>query len=246
MKRFALSVAVCLLGVCVGDATAAIVSIVGDPGDGGVDVNGIASGFTSPDARIGTAGNNVRGVHVVYFFALPTFTSVSTITNAQLQIEYLGIAQFTHTVTPEFNVDVFGIDARPNAIIQASDYYDGDATFSSDALIQTGIITPSTASGNLTIASSSLLNFVKSLYNADGTPMAAFAAFRLNPDIDLPVYSHPYRGYVVATADNANHSFRPRLNLMGDVIPEPSTFIIWSLLGAIGFGAGWWRRRRTA
>ena len=29
-----------------------------------------------------------------------------------------------------------------------------------------------------------------------------------------------------------------------DVIPEPSTVIVWSLLGASGVGIGWWRRRR--
>ena len=28
--------------------------------------------------------------------------------------------------------------------------------------------------------------------------------------------------------------------------PEPSTFIIWSLLGALGITVGWWRRRRAA
>jgi hypothetical protein len=27
-------------------------------------------------------------------------------------------------------------------------------------------------------------------------------------------------------------------------IPEPSTFIIWSLLGALGITIGWWRRRK--
>ena len=30
------------------------------------------------------------------------------------------------------------------------------------------------------------------------------------------------------------------------VIPEPSTFIIWSLLGALGITVGWWRRKRAA
>jgi len=29
------------------------------------------------------------------------------------------------------------------------------------------------------------------------------------------------------------------------VIPEPSTLVIWCLLGFTGLGAGWWRRRRT-
>jgi hypothetical protein len=29
-------------------------------------------------------------------------------------------------------------------------------------------------------------------------------------------------------------------------LPEPSTFIIWSLLAALGIMVGWWRRRRKA
>jgi hypothetical protein len=29
-----------------------------------------------------------------------------------------------------------------------------------------------------------------------------------------------------------------------DTVPEPSTLIIWSLLGGLGIGIGWWRRRR--
>lgn len=29
-------------------------------------------------------------------------------------------------------------------------------------------------------------------------------------------------------------------------VPEPSTLIIWSLLGGLGLGVGWWRRKRAA
>ncbi len=40
-----------------------------------------------------------------------------------------------------------------------------------------------------------------------------------------------------------------RLRQFGEItalssIPEPSTFIIWSLLGALGITVGWWRRRK--
>jgi hypothetical protein len=34
--------------------------------------------------------------------------------------------------------------------------------------------------------------------------------------------------------------------LEGNVVPEPSTLAIWSLLGALGITVGWWRRRRRA
>ena len=30
------------------------------------------------------------------------------------------------------------------------------------------------------------------------------------------------------------------------ITPEPTAFIIWSLLGALGLTIGWWRRRRAA
>ena len=32
----------------------------------------------------------------------------------------------------------------------------------------------------------------------------------------------------------------------GSTVPEPATLIIWSLLGALGIGVGWWRRRKAA
>ena len=32
----------------------------------------------------------------------------------------------------------------------------------------------------------------------------------------------------------------------GTVIPEPATIIIWSLLGGLGIGFGYWRRKRAA
>ena len=31
-----------------------------------------------------------------------------------------------------------------------------------------------------------------------------------------------------------------------ETVPEPSTLIVWSLLGTIGLGLGWWRKRKAA
>ncbi len=36
------------------------------------------------------------------------------------------------------------------------------------------------------------------------------------------------------------------LEIYSSAVPEPSTLIIWSLLGASGAGLGWWRRKRKA
>jgi hypothetical protein len=61
--------------------------------------------------------------------------------------------------------------------------------------------------------------------------------------------------YTLSTAsDYDNHTFavtpaqgRPvELNLAVDAVPEPSTLLIWSLLGALGIAIGWWRRRKAA
>lgn len=32
----------------------------------------------------------------------------------------------------------------------------------------------------------------------------------------------------------------------GNAIPEPSTLIVWSLLGTLAIGLGWWRKRKAA
>ena len=211
MSRLAVyAMVVFLCAVRVSDATAGIISIVGDPGDGKVAADGVVASLTSQEVVVGTAGNAVQGSAIVYLFELPTLTSGQTFARAQLDFEYL---EFSDSAIPEFNVDIFGINARPQAVLESGDYYDGDATLSSDTLIQDAVITPVTVLGNLAVSNRDLFNFLKSLYGEDGTPASNFAAFRLNPDIHLPANSTPYRRYWVATADHDNASFHPRLSL---------------------------------
>jgi formylglycine-generating enzyme required for sulfatase activity len=49
-----------------------------------------------------------------------------------------------------------------------------------------------------------------------------------------PAYNHPDIGFRVGSA------YEP------SAIPEPTTLIIWSLLGGLALTVGWWRRKRTA
>jgi hypothetical protein len=114
--------------------------------------------------------------------------------------------------------------------ILSSDYYDGNASLSTDTLITQGLITPSTPIGTLDVANANLLNYIQSLYLPNGRPTARFAVFRANPDIHLPIHSDPYRGYVMATADNSDRSLIPRLTLGVATVPEPTTIVAW------GFG----------
>lgn len=49
------------------------------------------------------------------------------------------------------------------------------------------------------------------------------------------------------TLNAHTYEFEPLLEPTTGGVPEPATFIIWSLLGALGIAFGWWRRRiRTA
>lgn len=237
-------VATVLVAVCVVDATGGLIVVVGNTGDGNASVNGLPGSLGAPATWVGTGGNDVRGFAAIYFFALPTLSPGSTLTGAQLRVEYLGLG---YRPVPDFSVGLFGINARADATILASDYYDGNAALSSDTLLQTAVVTPTTPVGtSIAVANPGLLDFVQTLYQADGTPVSTFAAFRFSADIDLPVYSGWYRGYELASADNANASYRPQLSLTTTdaQVPEPSSLVLFSGLGIMGLAMGRRRKRQ--
>lgn len=233
----------------VGEAFGVTITIPGDIGDGVVDVNGLPQDFFLPQLRVGVGGNNVRGLAVIFFFALPTVPSPASIVGAQLDIAYLGISQGSPGVfvPPEFNVDLFGIGARSSPTILGSDYHDGSASLSTDMLIAERFVTPSTLPGTLQAADSSLLDFITSLYQPDGTPTAAYVVFRANPDVDLPPFSGRLRGYELASANNASEAFVPRLSLTVASVPEPGTLTLIVVGAVVLTGCGWCRgpRRRA-
>ena len=72
--------------------------------------------------------------------------------------------------------------------------------------------------------------------NAGGLGGIAFAGFTdIGKFISSVTVSGP--GDIVAVDD---------VRYVSGVIPEPTSLIIWSLLGALGITIGWWRRRRAA
>ena len=52
--------------------------------------------------------------------------------------------------------------------------------------------------------------------------------------------------FVVANRNDTGDRDWTQLDASITPIPEPSTLIVWSLLGALGMGLGWWRRRKLA
>lgn len=209
------------LGVA-GDARAGFITVVGDTGDGTIDVNGLPQDFSLTQLRVGTGGDNLRGLAPVFFFALPTLSSSDSFLDAQLQFAYLGLTRATVFAAPNFNADLYGLGTRSTPTILATDYYDGNASGSTDTLLAQGFITPTTTAGTLQLSGASFDNYIRSLYNTDGTPVAAFAVFRLNANIHLPVGSGQYRGYEIATADNPDSTLVPQLQMEVNAVPEPT------------------------
>jgi hypothetical protein len=232
--------------VAAGESFGGFINVPGDKGDGYVDVNGLPQNFDDPTLRAGTGGNNVRGLAPVFFFALPALPSRDSLAGVVFDIQYLGFASGSPGifVNPEFNIDFYGLGARSTPTILSTDYYDGDSSLSPDTLMAKGFITPTTATGTLQLSGATFTNYLRSLYNPDGTPMAAFAVFRANADIHLPDYSGRLRGYELASANNTDAAGAnvPRLGLT--VVPEPSSLVL-SLVGAAFLTGCGWRRSRT-
>lgn len=205
-----------------GKAFGGFITVTGDTGDGTIDVNGLPQDFSSAQLRVGTGGDNLRGLAPVFFFALPTLSPSDLLVGVQLQFAYLGLTQASIFTAPNFNADLYGLGTRSTPTILTTDYFDGTPSASGGTLLAQGFITPTTSAGTLQLSGTSFDNYIRSLYNADGTPIAAYAVFRLNADINLPVGSGQYRGYEIATADNPDSTLQPQLQMEVDAVAAPA------------------------
>ena len=73
----------------------------------------------------------------------------------------------------------------------------------------------------------------------------------LNISSQLGGVTDAYVGFTAGTGlDWGNHDiiaweYRNEYDPIS-TIPEPNTLVIWSLLGTLAIGLGWWRRRKAA
>ncbi|MHB1034564.1 MAG: hypothetical protein ACYC35_25680 [Pirellulales bacterium] len=60
-----------------------------------------------------------------------------------------------------------------------------------------------------------------------------------------PANGGPFSALYSSGAGNQGSGFEAALSAIATV-PEPSTLVIWSVLGTLGIALGWWRKRRVA
>ena len=84
-----------------------------------------------------------------------------------------------------------------------------------------------------------------------GQNQAEFAVY--NPTLDALIKNSDYRDFTLDVRLSRTINGNEQIFLLADtivnpprVIPEPSTFVIWSLLAALGVTVGCWRRRNRA
>jgi len=75
---------------------------------------------------------------------------------------------------------------------------------------------------------------------------SSYSVCNVTPDRDYAVAGSATTWRAVFSTEMLEEPFPEPPTPPDFSIPEPSTVIIWSLLGALGSGVGWWRKRRGA
>lgn len=102
--------------------------------------------------------------------------------------------------------------------------------------------------------------WIRSLYGASPTPAVTYtgklAGNTLFTFTQSATYDWTYVSLNFNGIDELTFVGSPNTNLIvdditytkavGGEVPEPTTLIIWSLLGTVAIGLGWWRKRKVA
>ena len=206
---------------------------------GGVIAN---QNINGAQVRVGRfTGGGGENVNSLYVFQLPDLGAIANpFATADLEFDFLNID--TAGAAPDYNADLYGIDARATAAVAGpntfGDFYAGPAVDPDATLLQDSILTPTTALGN--INSVDISSYLNAQY-AGGAGANQFVFLRFSPDFNPNNIIDNRTGYLIAAANNATPALRPIINFTTTSVPEPSSMSIL-LLGAIGLVS---RRRRT-
>jgi len=229
-----------LVAVCCSPSFAAVMSVsTTAPTVDGADIAQLA-GLTDPGGNVGHVWRN-RPVHGQTFTTGPSAGGYNL-----AAVSMLARVDQTSTTSPSWNIRVGSVDGTPNFNLVGSETavgvtipraYPGGSAPPPPQWVTWTLGTPITLSPNTLYAfdvDSSGSGFIS--LNNPGDVYAGGAAFSSggggNPANPITLHNFDRVFHADLTAVTA------------EVIPEPSTILIWSLLAGLGIAAGWRRRKR--
>jgi hypothetical protein len=108
------------------------------------------------------------------------------------------------------------------------------ASYSIDTVF-TGVWDHSNSFGDVHVVVNGMSVFDGTIDHRSSSPYADSLFLNPGDTVDFVVGHDADNGWVRAIVDTSISE-----------VPEPSTLIIWSLLGGLGIAMGWWRRRKAA
>ena len=178
--------------------------------------------LNAPQVRVGrfTTGDGIS-VTAVYVFELPDLGLVADpFTTADLEFTFLALDPVA--AAPDYNADLFGIDARPLPDVDATiDFFAGPGPDPDATSLQEDILTPTTDFGR--INSVDIAAYLNAQYDG-GAGIGQFVFLRFSPDYDPGTIIDDRDGYLIAANNNADTALRAVINfttggsvLLGDV-----------------------------
>lgn len=186
---------------------------LGSPGDGG----GTLANAAATTLFIGNPNGNAGAAAPVYVFQLPNVGAVANpFATASFSVALVSASDFNG-----FSADVYGLAARPDPAVLASDAFAGsldstDATRLADNWINmngSGITT-----GVRTLSNAALVNYLNAQYAA-GANAGKYVFLRISPDAGANIFKNT-RFAAAEISDAAN---RPTLTYTLATPPPPNT-----------------------